>query len=548
MATNGSPQFQPPGPGSWALDRSHYPGGTTPIAVWLMESSMEPGLRRVFAELGTPADALRARFVNGFMYTRLRPLLSPDKAATKLPPLPVLRIAARLHPAFRKRARTARAVLVERPWLAVVDRWHRELRPAIVAANERFQSVEVTALDDAALQAHVNALLDHCRDQLVTHFWLHGYDLGPLANYLHSCQEWGITPERALAALEGASPSTSAPSRRLARLRALVEGAGCHPTSLDDVRAVSPEAATLLDEHLHHHGHHLVTRYDLDGLTLHELPGTVLASILDAREPREPDHVAVAAELRASVPAERHADFDELLADARGVMDLRDDNGPMTYEWPAGLLRRALLAAGTRLAARGALTDAEHVFELTQAEARRLFSGGIPTAGEAARRAEERAALARLEPPPMLGPTEPSPPPTVLPEPLPRMVAMVQTALTQLGMVGDHSNDALVGAGVGTVAYTGRVRRASSPEEAIDLMEPGDVLVVRATSPAFNAVLALAGAVVTADGGPLSHAAVLARELGIPAIVGARGALDLVDGSIVEVDPIGGRVRVVTSA
>ena len=47
------------------------------------------------------------------------------------------------------------------------------------------------------------------------------------------------------------------------------------------------------------------------------------------------------------------------------------------------------------------------------------------------------------------------------------------------------------------------------------------MLVVRATSPAFNAVLAIAGAVVTAEGGPLSHAAVLARELGIPAVVGA---------------------------
>ena len=79
------------------------------------------------------------------------------------------------------------------------------------------------------------------------------------------------------------------------------------------------------------------------------------------------------------------------------------------------------------------------------------------------------------------------------------------------------------GAGVGATP-TRRVRIASSPEEAIDTMEPGDVLVVRATSPAFNAVLAIAGAVVTAEGGPLSHAAVLARRLGIPAVVGALGA------------------------
>jgi phosphohistidine swiveling domain-containing protein len=43
----------------------------------------------------------------------------------------------------------------------------------------------------------------------------------------------------------------------------------------------------------------------------------------------------------------------------------------------------------------------------------------------------------------------------------------------------------------------------------------------------------------------MSHAAVLARELGIPAIIGARGALDIPDGATVEVDPAAGRVRIV---
>ena len=76
-------------------------------------------------------------------------------------------------------------------------------------------------------------------------------------------------------------------------------------------------------------------------------------------------------------------------------------------------------------------------------------------------------------------------------------------------------------------------------------MEPGDVLVVRATSPAFNSVLAIAGAVVTADGGALSHAAVLARELGIPAVIGVSGALSIPDGRMIEVDPVAGAVRLI---
>jgi phosphohistidine swiveling domain-containing protein len=123
---------------------------------------------------------------------------------------------------------------------------------------------------------------------------------------------------------------------------------------------------------------------------------------------------------------------------------------------------------------------------------------------------------------------------------------MVRTALSLMGMAGATRPERLMGVGIGTSAYRGRARIAASSEDAIENVEPGDVLVVRVTSPAFNAVLPIAGAVVTTEGGPLSHAAVLARELGIPAVVGAAGALDLADGATVEVDPRVGSVRVVT--
>ena len=103
----------------------------------------------------------------------------------------------------------------------------------------------------------------------------------------------------------------------------------------------------------------------------------------------------------------------------------------------------------------------------------------------------------------------------------------MQTALVHLAMTEDDAArlhaDPLTGVGIGTAPHTGTARTAASADEAIEKLEPGDVLVVRATSPAFNAVLAIAGAVVTSHGGALSHAAVLARELGIPAVVGAPG-------------------------
>ena len=90
---------------------------------------MPPGMSRVFAEQGVPAKRLDAAFVNGYMYTRLVPLIGGDKPPKKLPPAWVLRLVTRVHPEFRKRTRTATKTLAERPWNDIAVRWDREMRP-----------------------------------------------------------------------------------------------------------------------------------------------------------------------------------------------------------------------------------------------------------------------------------------------------------------------------------------------------------------------------------------------------------------------------------
>jgi pyruvate,water dikinase len=539
------PAFAPPGPGEWSLDRSHYPGGTTPIVQALIRQGFEGGFGRVFAEIGVPAERMDAAFVHGFMYTRLRPLIGADKPPRRPPPTPVLWAASRLHPAFRARTKAATATLRDRPSTAVVERWTTEIRPNLMAKNFGFQDVDPAAIDDAALQQHVDELLDHLASTYRLHFWLHGHDLGPIARYLYESIKWGLQPSAAIAALTGASPSTARPIGTLCELRSMIEASGSTVHSLDDVRAVSGEIRLLLDDYLRDHAHVLTTGYDLTALTLGELPDLVLSSIMTATPPPTVDEQAIAADLRAEVPVAHREEFDRLLADARHVMDMRDDNGPQTVEWPTGLLRRALLAAGTRLADRGALATAEHVFELTPLEAGSLFAGVRPPADELAARAAERAEWSTMTPPATLGDPEPEPPLHALPKALVELIAMVQVSLKYMGMDGTTIGDPMAGTGIGASSYIGRACVASSADEAIERLEPGDVLVVRATSPAFNAVLMIAGAVVTADGGPMSHAAVLARELGIAAVIGASGALSIPDGSTVEVDPVAGAVQVV---
>ena len=63
--------------------------------------------------------------------------------------------------------------------------------------------------------------------------------------------------------------------------------------------------------------------------------------------------------------------------------------------------------------------------------------------------------------------------------------------------------------------------RAASPRS-----QPGEVLVAESTSPDWEPVMKTAAAIVTSHGGRTCHAAIVARELGVPAVVGAEGAVE----------------------
>jgi pyruvate,water dikinase len=103
----------------------------------------------------------------------------------------------------------------------------------------------------------------------------------------------------------------------------------------------------------------------------------------------------------------------------------------------------------------------------------------------------------------------------------------------------------LTGLPVNAGVYEGTARLVQSSAD-FERIQPGDVLVTRMTSPYFNVVLPLLGAIVTDRGGQLCHAAIVAREYGIPGIVGTREAtVKIADGARVRVDGSTGEVRLV---
>jgi len=90
--------------------------------------------------------------------------------------------------------------------------------------------------------------------------------------------------------------------------------------------------------------------------------------------------------------------------------------------------------------------------------------------------------------------------------------------------------------------YEGPARRVSDPAEFSRIVQ-GDVLVTEATTEAFNILLPLLGAIVTDSGGLLSHSAIVAREYGIPGVVGTREATArIADGARLRVDGDAGEV------
>jgi rifampicin phosphotransferase len=178
-----------------------------------------------------------------------------------------------------------------------------------------------------------------------------------------------------------------------------------------------------------------------------------------------------------------------------------------------------LLAAAW--AERGWLAEADDFFFLVKEEIAAVIAGG-DSAGLAATAEARRTAWAHWM-------AQPS-----FPEVLDAAGKPVVAAITD--------ENALTGIAASGGRVTGRARVILSPQDANSL-QPGDILVTRATDPGWTPVFALISGVVLEIGGQLSHGAIVAREYGLPAVVNVVGATRrIVDGETITVDGSAGTV------
>jgi pyruvate,water dikinase len=100
----------------------------------------------------------------------------------------------------------------------------------------------------------------------------------------------------------------------------------------------------------------------------------------------------------------------------------------------------------------------------------------------------------------------------------------------------DQAHDLLKGVAASPGQVTASARVLLGPED-FHQMQPGDILVAEITTPAWTPLFAMAAGIVTDVGGPLSHGSIVAREYGIPAVLGTGVATQRIRrGQVVRVD------------
>lgn len=226
--------------------------------------------------------------------------------------------------------------------------------------------------------------------------------------------------------------------------------------------------------------------------------------------------------------------FEKTLKWAQSQAPLREDGiAEIGLGYP--LVRRLLHELGSRFALAGMIEQPADIYWLEQADvelAAAALEQGSSLPDARAKVLDRKAlwqARKQLTPPPMLPVKS-------------KFMGMNMEPLLAMNAEGGQT-DVIRGIGASPGTTSGTARMLHGPDD-FGQMQPGDVLVASITTPAWTPLFAMASAVVTDIGGPLSHSSIVAREYGIPAVLGTGVATKrITSGQRITVDGTEGTVR-----
>ena len=535
-------RFEPPAPGYWERDAVHFPRPMTRYWQEVHPAAFARGTGDFARFYGMLMGSLGSAYVHGFGYRSMVPVAEEEIPA---------------------RFQRASEVMQGKLWREQLRDWDERVKPDSIKAHRAVQSVDPSSLSDQELVEYLTRCRDHHAAMIAQHMRYTASAVVPTGDFLAHVGDWtDVPPAELLGLMRGTAPVSAGASAELARLIAAFEADAQARELLasdDDpgqvlaaLRALDGETGEAVSGYLDLVGYRLLDGFDISEPYALSMPDALVRAIQIAvagRDLEGSDVEAAVADIRSKVPEQHRAEFDELLGEARLTYRLRDERGVFSDIWASGLMRRAVLEGGRRVAERGQIHEPVHLIDAGFDEMCSLVSDGSgPSADELAARATERTTRAPKAAPRSLGDPPPPPPDASgLPPDVARLMRATGIALGHLfgSSEAEHDEQVLRGLAASPGIYEGPARLIAGPSE-FDRIVTGDVLVTQSTTEAFNILLPLLGAIVTDSGGLLSHSAIVAREYGIPGVVGTREATGrIADGVRVRVDGDAGEVTVV---
>lgn len=512
----------------WEWDDMHWPSPLAPLAMDFGLLIME-GINASYVRFGAPFN-LRARFVAGYAYMAMDYGVPDDEVKG----------------AFDRNREAHRAFAPDN-----ARYWRDEAMPALRGIYAFVEEVDVDGLPGPALADAWQAAWDRITEAWRIHFvairgaYVASEDLSDFYERVVP----GAAPGEAMALISGGNDvlqDVEAGIELLVdRIRADARAADrllARPLpGLDEIAAVAPERAAEIRRFLQEHGHLGQTFDDLALPSWAEEPSILLAEIAKRLVESPERHARRRTRLRQEAARlltairERVAAHPDDRAELERRFELASEIGPLTEvhnywidRMSQAHLRRLAFRVGGRLARDGSIAEPSDVLYLHRDEVADLLRAPEDRSATIARRRAEQARQRTLKPPTKLGRAEPD-------------FGVTSRFDVPREEAGDADELKGTGASAGVVRGPARVALGSEDFERI---QRGDIIVCPSSNPSWVPVFTIAGGLVTNTGGVLAHAAVVAREFGLPAVVGVAGATDrIADGRMVEIDGTAGTVR-----
>jgi phosphohistidine swiveling domain-containing protein len=240
----------------------------------------------------------------------------------------------------------------------------------------------------------------------------------------------------------------------------------------------------------------------------------------------EADELVERARSRLSASPDTLARFDAVVALARGIGPLSERHNYWIDRAVLAHLRRLAIRVGASLVRDAVIDRPDDVFYLRRAEVGSLLREPRNQRAVVKRRREEHEADARISPASSVGGSEKS-----------------TVGEADHGIEGAPGDAGFRGTGASPGVARGRARVVVDVA-GFARVDHGDIIVCHASNPSFVPIFSIAGGLITNVGGILSHAAVVAREFGLPAVVGVADATTrIADGQELEIDGTKGTVQ-----